>query len=305
MSCPGSKVLEAAARGTVGEEAQEAFRYCSNWGRWGDRDEIGTLNLVTEAKRREAASSVRSGRAYPLGKEVVLGGEAGSQPGVFHRMTLGDGPAPSSQDIVAFGAHGYRVTHLDALGHGYLDGMAYNGRREEAVVSVGGLLSCSVGAVAAGVFTRGVLLDVAESMGVRALPEGFAIGAEHLERAEAAGGAEVGRGDAVLVRSGVESRGEQGQPGLGIGAVRWLKERDVALYGGDCIEYVPSGVPGLPMPLHQLGLVAMGLCLVDVVDVEVLRSACDEEGRRDFLLVVAPLRLRGGTGSPVNPLAVF
>lgn len=294
-----------AVQARMGEEAEAGFRYCSNWGRWGDRDEIGTLNLVTEAKRREAAGLVRSGRVYPLGKEVVLGGESGSQPGIFHRMTLGDGPAPSAQDVVAFGAHGYRVTHLDALGHEYLDGMAYNGRREDAVVSVEGLRSCSVGSVATGVFTRGILLDVAESMGVKALPEGFAIGAEHLERAETAGGAAVGAGDAVLVRSGVESQGQEGQPGLSMGAVRWLKARDVALYGGDCIEYMPSGVTGLPMPLHQLGLVAMGLCLVDVVDVEVLRSACEREGRRDFLLVVAPLRLRGGTASPVNPLAVF
>lgn len=298
-------MVEVAVQGTVSEEAEAALRYCSNWGRWGDGDELGTLNLVTEAKRREAARLVRSGRVYPLGKEVVLGGETGSQPGVFHRMTLGDGPAPSAQDIVAFGAHGYLVTHVDALGHGYLDGMAYNGRRQEEVVSVEGLRSCSIAAAAAGAFTRGVLLDVASSMGLKALPEGFVIGAEHLERAEATGGAEVGAGDAVLVRSGVEARGEQGQPGLGIGAVRWLKERDVALYGGDCIECMPSGVPGLPMPLHQLGLVAMGLCLVDVVDVEALRGACEGEGRRDFLLVVAPLRLRGGTGSPANPLAVF
>lgn len=286
-------------------QAEEAFGHCSNWGRWGPGDEVGTLNFITEAKRREAAGLVRSGRIYPLGKEIVLGGEAASQRGVFHRMTLGDGPAPSAQDVVALGVHGHQITHVDALGHVYMEGRAYNARRQDAVVSAAGLRSCSVAAAAGGVFTRGVLLDLPQSMGLQALPDGFVIGAEHLEYAETAGGAQVGEGDAVLVRSGSAPRGGEGQAGLGLEAVRWLHDRRVALYGGDCIERMPSGVEGLPMPLHQLGLVAMGLCLVDVVDVEVLREACESEGGREFLLVVAPLQLRGGTGSPVNPLAVF
>lgn len=283
----------------------ELLRGCSNWGRWGADDELGTLNYITDDKRRQAAQLVITGHTYPLGREIALGGEAGSQGGVFHRMTLGQGAAPSAHDFLAFGVHGFDMTHVDALGHTYLDGMAYNGRRQDQVLTAKGLQSCSVGAIGAGIFTRGILLDVADALGVGRLPQGFTIGAEQLGEAEVLAGAEVGEGDAVLVRSGVEPGGEDGHPGLDMGAVRWLSERKVALYGGDCIEYMPSGVPGLPMPLHQLGLVAMGLCLVDVVDVEALREACEREERREFLLVVAPLRLRGGTGSPVNPLAVF
>ena len=93
--------------------------------------------------------------------------------------------------------------------------------------------------------------------------------------------------------------------GLLADAVAWLHARDVALYAGDCIERLPSGYPRLPMPLHQIGLVAMGLCILDAPDVEALAAACATRARHEFVLLVAPLRIPGGTASPVNPLAIF
>jgi kynurenine formamidase len=122
----------------------------------------------------------------------------------------------------------------------------------------------------------------------------------------------VESGDAVVIRSGIDRREALNGPaavepreGLLPDSVLWLHEREVAVFSGDCIERLPSGYPRVPLPLHQVGLVAMGLMILDATDVETLRDLCREEGRNDFLFVAAPLRLPGGSGSPVNPLVVF
>ena len=168
----------------------------------------------------------------------------------------------------------------------------------------------SIEAMAEGVVTRGVFLDVASALGVDNLDPTAAIGPAELEAAEEYWEVEAGLGDAVLVRSGRMVHEAQADPpapyqraGLDIEAIRWLHEREVAVYGGDCIERMPSPYPGLELPLHSLGLAAMGLALLDWPDTEALRSACLAEGRGEFVLMIAPLRLREGRARRSIPCA--
>ena len=177
--------------------------------------------------------------------------------------------------------------------------------------------------------SRGVLLDVASALGVEWLEGAHPISADELEEAERHGGVRVSTGDVVVIRGGVERRDDAlGASPLGPGpapdAVLWLHEREVAVYAGDAPERLteagarilgllplaedeppPSAGTRFPVVLHQIGIPAMGLVLLDYCRVEELASVCRSFGRYEFMFVAAPLALPGGTGSPVNPLAIF
>jgi len=93
--------------------------------------------------------------------------------------------------------------------------------------------------------------------------------------------------------------------GLMAECLPWLHQREVAVFSGDCIERLPQPYSRIPMPLHMVGLVAMGLAILDCTELEELRIVCQALNRYEFMVTCAPLRLRGGTGSPVNPICVF
>jgi kynurenine formamidase len=157
-----------------------------------------------------------------------------------------------------------------------------------------------------------VLLDVTAARGVPYLAPEDTVTAEDLAAAEKHAGVRVESGDAVFVHIGLERReADQGtedpaaRAGLDAGCLPWLHEREVAVYSGDCVERIPYPSQAVPLPLHQIGLVAMGLVLLDCPRLAELVAACEDTGRHEFLLTVAPLRLPGATGSPVNPLCVF
>ncbi len=293
-------------------EVLALFDSCSNLGRWGADDERGTLNYITPDKRLGALSLPRSGTVVSLGKDLVTRGSRETPPSALHAMTsLGPGEI-SAQDILFLSPHGFEVTHLDAIGHVNFRGKVYGMRSIEETFSTEGLRFASVAAASDGIVTRGVLLDVAASRGVDCLDRGDGVGLEDLEAAESASNATVGPGDAVFVRTGLGLRVARGGidgPDLREGVlpevIPWLHSRSVAVYAGDCIERLPSGYPSIPLPLHQVGMVSMGLYFLDEPDMEALARACRSEGRSDFLLIVAPLRILGGTASAVNPLAIF
>jgi kynurenine formamidase len=294
------------------DEVLALFEACSNAGRWGDADEIGTLNLITPELSMAALRGVRSGTVVSLGFDIRPGASLQERPGASLAIRFSPRDA---LDTLTLDIHGFEITHLDAPGHVFFEGRAFGGRSREVITDSAGLGFGSIRALGArAVVTRGVLLDVAAARGVERLPAGEGIGAGDLEAAEAMAGVKVSEGDAIFVRSGHGSRAaaegathDEGAPHEGVlpDVLPWLHERGVAVYSGDCIERRPSGYPRIPMPLHQVGLVAMGLCLLDCPDVEALREACRAEGRAEFALVVAPLRVIGGTGSAVNPLAIF
>ena len=286
------------------------FATCSNAGRWGPDDELGTLNLITPATRRRAARLVTEGLSVSMAADLSVQ-HSPSTDSLTSHTAFSDPAAPIAvADAVTLQVHGWS-THLDALGHIYTDDVGYNGRRRTEVFTGDGLSANAITALKDGVFTRGVLLDVAASRGLPYLPADHVITRGELEDAEHAAGVTVEAGDALFVHTGLTARLATGpdapdhRAGLGIDAVLWLRERDVALFGGDCVELLPGPDPDLPLPLHQLGIGAMGLTLLDWPHLDRLLAMCAQLRRRQFLLTVAPLPIVGGTGSPVNPIATF
>lgn len=293
-------------------DALEVAARCDNRGRWGRDDQLGTLNLVTPEVRVRAAALVRTGEVVSLAKPLDELPSAVNPRPVWHVMHLETERPYAAADGLHLQVHGLGSTHLDALGHMYLDGVGYNGFRQDETVLMGGLAALDVTAMAAGVVTRGVLLDVAAAAGVPWLDPGTVVDAAMLQAAADLHDTTISAGDALVVHVGLERRESVHGPedprvraGLDLSAVEWLHEHDVALYTGDCIERFPETPGPVPMPLHQIGIARMGLALLDAPTLTGLLACCARLDRWTFLLTLAPLVVRGGTGSPVNPLAVF
>ncbi|MDL9945079.1 cyclase family protein [Gordonia sp. ABSL11-1] len=198
-------------------------------------------------------------------------------------------------DQITLDIHGWG-THLDALGHCHLRGMAYNGRRDDTVLGPEGLRRLWVAATRGGIFTCGVLLDIAQLRGVEWLDPTEFVTADDLDRAEQAAGLTVESGDALIVHVGLDARlsahpdaAPRCRAGLDTSAVLWLRERDAAIFGGDCIERLPSGDPDLDLPLHRLGLARIGLTFLEWLALDRLVQVVDRFGRSEFLLTAAPL----------------
>jgi kynurenine formamidase len=216
-------------------------------------------------------------------------------------------------DYFALAPHGFATSHIDALCHIFHEGKLYNGYPIEKVTAHGAL-ELGIHELHDGVVSRGVLLDVPASRGLPFLEAGEPIFPDDLERSEAHAGVRVESGDVLLVRTGRwalrEARGpwdpRQSAAGLDASCLPWLHARGVAALGCDGVsDVVPSRVEGVGLPIHSVAIVAMGLHLIDNLDLEALSKACAEEKRGDFLLTLAPLVLFRGTASPLNPIALF
>ncbi len=291
----------------------------SNWGRWGDDDQLGTVNFITPAKVAAAAELVLSGEIVPLGIEFGSSGPQVAHPRRFNPLhfmsALHDSPwtggATSADDVIM--APLQAATQWDALAHVGFHGRLYNGRPTDAV-SVSGASVNAIAAVSGRIATRGVLADVAGHLRLEALEPGFAVTDELLTECLAAQGVEVGEGDILLVRTGfLESSRRRGwagfsgsAPGLGVSALPWIHERRLAGIAVDtsAAEVRPFDLPGFDMPFHVLGLVYMGLLLGEIFDLERLAERCRFDGRWEFMLVAPPLAVTGGVGSPINPYAI-
>jgi kynurenine formamidase len=284
----------------------------SNWGRWGDDDQLGALNLVTADVTAAAAATVQSGRTVSCARPLnTLPSVDNPQPAVH--LMMGTATEGYGSDYVALAPHGFATSHLDALCHIFHEGRLFNGYPAEAVTAHGAT-QLGIHHLRAGIVTRGVLLDIPALRGVDALEPGDPIFPDELDAAEAKGGVAVRAGDALLVRTGRWHWRQDHGPwdaasllaGLDASCLPWLRERDVALLGSDGVsDVVPSRIEGVGLPIHSVTIASMGLHLMDNLDLEDVGAACAEEGRWAFLLTVAPLVLRRGTASPVNPIAVF
>jgi len=285
----------------------------SNWGRWGPDDQFGTLNFITQETRRAAAALVREGRsvslANPLATTRVLSGPRNPTP-ADHRMNVG---AMGCGDYVGVSYHGFANTHIDALCHIFAEGgRLYNGRPASDVTDEGAK-SNSIDRWRDGLVTRGVLYDVARQRGVDHVPLDQPVHGWELEDVAAAEAVTPRPGDAVLVRCGSAAFWSAhpdhepiwAAPGVHASALEFLYEHDAALLGWDLMEAPGQDDYRAPaLPIHSVAIPYLGLPLLDNCDFEELASACAELGRWEFLLVIAPLVVLGGTGSPVNPLAV-
>jgi kynurenine formamidase len=289
------------------DEALELFRTCSNAGRWGADDQQGTLNFISAESRRAALQTVRTGECISLGADVHTAAVASPGTPGFELDMLYSASPITCGDRIAFKVHGLSLTHIDSLGHEFLDGAAYNGRTSAEIVTRAGLEFADVHALSGGIVTRGVLLDLEEHV-PQVWPHGWAL-ASHLDECAEREGIDIRSGDALIVHLGTQSHAPYGgpgvHPGLGAACLPWLHEKQVSVYLGDCIDYLPSGYDRLPFPLHQIGIAAMGLVLVDNCRLDELVAHCRANNQYDFLLAIGPLRLKGATGSPVNPLCLL
>ncbi|CAM3357675.1 cyclase family protein [Kibdelosporangium persicum] len=283
----------------------------SNWGRWGDDDELGTLNLITDEVRERAAREVRTGRsvslAVPIQPAPVFSGpfapQTAEESPVRQIMAYTGSPAPAHADVMLFTNHHTLSTHLDALSHIVQDGQVYPGRPVGESVTMGGVVHGSTTAFAAGIVTRGVLLDLGADGPV---PVDRAITSQDLDAAEERFGVRVESGDALVVRFGWMETRYRGNPmpGMAIDAARWMHDRGVSVYAGDLGDMYPQR-PDVPSAMHGVALPRMGMPLIDAVDADELAAVCAELGRYSFMFVAAPPRIHGMTGVPVNPIAVF
>jgi kynurenine formamidase len=304
---------------TKASELQALFDSVSNWGRWGLDDERGALNHLTEAEAKAAAALVQVGRTVSLSRNFpTQPGPENPWPAHHHMVIAGDDPCVPgvdglevSTDYIGIAFHGMASSHLDALCHVFQSGRMYNGHPASDVKSTGARRN-TVMTLKDGVAGRGVLLDVPRALGVPFIDPERLIGGSDLEQVEAAQGCRVGKGDLVLIRLGRDERrkthDDQNVPGLNPDVAFWLHQREAAILGGDGVhDPIPSGRfgPEWPMPIHMIGLVAMGLHLLDNLNLEDVAQVCSNLRRWTFLLTLAPLKIEGGTGSPLNPIAMF
>ena len=317
LAC-GSATDSAAARETVTKETVEQWmKDLSNWGRWGEDDQLGAVNLITPEKSVQAASLVKKGISVSLAHNAEKE-KAADNPSPFeHEMTATGVDAtpefPFCVDRYSVLYHGFGHTHLDAICHMFHKGKMFNGHSKDEVTQ-DGARKYSVHHMKDGIFTRGILMDIPRLKGVPYLEPGTPIYPEDLDAWEKKAGLRVSSGDVVFIHSGRwKLRDEKGpwvisekSAGLHASCAPWLKQRDVAMLGSDAAsDVIPSGIEGAGQPIHQLVLIAMGMPIFDNCDLEGVSEEAARQNRWEFLLTAAPIRVVGGTGSPLNPIATF
>tara|TARA_S200000501_G_scaffold210299_1_gene197566 strand:+ start:424 stop:1431 length:1008 start_codon:yes stop_codon:yes gene_type:complete len=286
----------------------------SNWGRWGPDDEIGTLNLITPEKRKEASSLVQNGVTVSLARNTDNVESVDNPCPVEWEMI--NATRNGASDRIAFRCiHGLGTTHIDGFGHRFFDGKMWNGvEMAQTVTMEEGAKVNSVLTMKDGIVTRGVLYDIPRLKGVDYLEPGYRVTVDDLEAWEEMTGVSVGPGDAMLFRWGRWARREAEGPfdtweesaGLDNTVIPWLKERDISILGWETPGYTPRPEGDLPtLSLHDFALTMLGIHLIDRSDLGALADMAAAQGRWEFMLTIAPLPIPNGTGSPVNPIAIF
>jgi kynurenine formamidase len=300
----------AARTPKTAEEFDAYFKQVSNWNRWGPADELGAANLITDAKRKQAASLVRIGTAVGLAHSPLTTKEVDNASPFEHTMNK----PGFSMDTYRVSYHGYAHSHLDALCHILYKDQTYNGYARADVNTETGCQKLGIQSFRNGYVTRGLLMDMARAKNLPYLEPGTPIFVEDLEAWEKRAGIKVGPGDALLVRTGRWARRQalgpwnvgQNAAGLHASTAAWLKARGVALIGSDAaLDVVPSLVTGINLPVHTLAITALGLNILDNQDLEALGELAAAQKRWEFMLTVAPVPVTGGTGFPVNALATY
>ena len=299
------------------EQVEDLLHGRSNWGRWGADDQVGAVNLVTAAKRAGAAALVRTGRVESLGRPFPTEpGPANPMPAAHYTMSAPRGSGGIATDYYGIEYHGTASTHVDALCHAWDHRGMWQGRDPAAEITSRGSRWAGVEHWRTGVVTRGVLLDVPRHRGEPFVTHERPVRAAELARIADEQGVRVEPGDALLVYSGRDRwdathppwgtettpAGLPRRPGLHVDCLAFLREHDCAVLGWDMLDHAPHD--GVPWTVHG-ALFAYGVAIVDNCELSGLAAACAEHGRYEFLFLLAPLVVVGGTGSPVNPLAVF
>ncbi len=301
---------------------QELGKELNNWGRWGDDDEMGTLNFVTPEKRIAAAKLVKTGKVIDVGIAFDKNGPwlaGGWRINPVHVMTLlpsdtamsPDGLI-SADDMVVMGLQA--ATQWDGLGHVGYGGFFYNGVPAAAVNNFTGASRNGFEKVVTGLISRGVLLDIPRAKGVDRLDGSYEVTAADLDEAAARQGVSVESGDIIMLRTGWQKWLREGNrekymsdpPGPGLSVARWLYDHEVAALAIDqwAGEVNPACVPGASIPFHQVVIRDMGLTLGEIFDFEDLADDCEADGVWESLFCGQGLRVTGSVGSPLTPLVL-
>ena len=288
-----------------------------NWGRWGAEDERGTLNLITGEVVLGATRTCRTGKVYSLALPIERQGPVGSYRNPPLRLTMINQPDSQmwadrgadrlgvNEDFLAMSSH--TGTHMDPLCHTSYDRTLYNGFSVETVKTFDGALRCGIDKVRH-IVGRAVLLDMAGYWGVEYVEPPRIFTSADLLGCASHEGVEIRSGDILLIRTGWlnmyfedQPRWRQGQPGIGLDACKLIRERDVSAVGADnsAIEAIPFD-NGVFMGVHVELLRNLGLPLMEYL---VLDELARDQAYESFL-VVAPLVVTGGMGSPINPIAI-
>ncbi len=285
------------------------FKSINNWGRWGHDDQVGTVNLITAARRAAAQALVRTGRTVSLARDI------GPQPALMYHATFPSNRERADVVLDRFDLvyHGYSITHIDALCHVAWDGELYNGRPFMQSLTAAGATWCPIDPLFDGITSRGVLLDVAAGRKEGFVTVGNPVTPRELDEVAKRAGVRIEPGDVVVVRGGQEpfQRAHpewvprvSPHPGLHLSCLEWFREKDIAAISWDMMDERPIGYAGFGMGVH-LAIPFLGLALVDNTYPERLVKACAEEHRNEFLFTATPIRIVGSTGAPAHPLAIF
>jgi len=290
-------------------EFDTLFQQVKNWGRWGPNDELGSANLVTPAKKKQAVALVKEGVTVSLAHNAMTEKAEDNASPFEHTMLRGN-----NMDRYAVSYHGYAHSHIDALCHILYKDQTYNGYARADVNTDKGCTKLGIQNLKNGIVTRGVLVDIPRLRNLPYLEPGTAVYVEDLEAWEKKSGVKIAPGDAVFLRTGRWARREklgpwnvgQNAAGLHESVAPWIKARGVAFLGSDAAEDVtPSMVEGVALPIHTLMITALGINLLDNQDLEALGDMAAKLNRWDFMLTIAPVPVTGGTGFPLNALAMF
>jgi kynurenine formamidase len=290
-------------------EFDELFQQVKNWGRWGKDDQLGSVNLVTTAKRKQAIALAKTGETVSLAHNPITERAEDNASPFEHTMLRGN-----NMDRYAVSYHGYAHSHIDALCHILYKDQTYNGYARGEVNTDKGCTKLGIQNLKNGIVTRGVLIDIPRLRGVPYLEPGTAIYVEDIEAWEKTSGVKIAPGDAVLLRTGRWARREklgpwnvgQSAAGLHASVAPWIKARGVALLGSDAAEDVtPSMVEGVALPIHTLMITGLGVNLLDNQDLEALGDVAARLNRWEFMLTINPVPVTGGTGFPLNAIAMF
>lgn len=312
----------------VDRHMKELFAELSNWGRWGPEDELGTLNLIDDQCRQAAAAEIVTGEVVSLAMDFDRNGP---QPAGDRRMNPQLTMLQTGTDLRLGRQHGavegwgyaddtvtmalQAATHWDSLAHAFYDYQMYNGYSCTLVASDGAERN-AITAARDRLAGRGVLIDVAGASDCPWLEPGQPIGASELRATAEVQGVEIRRGDIVLVRTGAMERALQAgtwsqyayadEAGLSLEALEWIHASAVAAVGVDnwACEVLPSGA-SIALPVHVVGIVAMGLTIGENFLLGALARRCRELGRYTFFFSGVPIPFSRAVGAPVNPLAVL
>ena len=294
-----------------------------NWGRWGDDDQKGTLNHLSQEKTLQALNMVEEGALVSCARPIEFKAAADvPRPPQHFMVSAGDtyrsGESHERQvamDYFGLIFHGHTVTHIDSLAHFFWDGQTYNGRPSSVVSTAEGATEFDVTAATGGIVTKGVLVDAPLLRGVDYIERGDGVGLSDIEAAEREHGVKVEQGDVLLLRTGQLGRREitgpvdvavEGSSGPSPEILPLLHERGVAVMGSDTgNDVAPNPYELFTNPVHQVGIVGLGIWILDNAWLDDLAEACKQRGRWEFTISILPLKLPTVTGSPVNPMAIF